>query len=132
EGVRLAHQWEEQAAWLSMHQRQNVAIAAIVEDLILAVSYFLVRKQFIQMRQFANDVRESEQKYRLLADNSTDLICRHDLAGKYLYASPAARPLLGVDADQMPGRAVTDLVHPDDRAAVQQCLASAAAGWRPV
>jgi len=40
EGLRLAHVWEEQAAWLSMHQRQNVAIAAIVEDLILAVSYF--------------------------------------------------------------------------------------------
>jgi PAS domain-containing protein len=30
-----------------------------------------------------------EQLYRLLADNATDVVTLHDLAGRYLYVSPS-------------------------------------------
>ncbi len=40
-------------------------------------------------------LRESEELYRLLSENSHDLICLHELHGNYLYLSPAVTDLLG-------------------------------------
>ncbi|MBL8165010.1 MAG: PAS domain S-box protein [Anaerolineae bacterium] len=59
---------------------------------------------------------ESERQYRLLAENSTDIITRFGLDGRILYVSPACKRLLGYDADDVIGKTVTDFLHPDDLA----------------
>jgi two-component system NtrC family sensor kinase len=69
-------------------------------------------------------LRDSEEKYRLLAENSTDMISRHDPAGVYLYASPACRRLLGYEPEELVGRLAYDLIHPDDHDAVARSHAS--------
>ncbi|MGI9648476.1 MAG: response regulator [Acidimicrobiia bacterium] len=60
----------------------------------------------------------SEQEFRLLAENSTDLITRHTPGGEYVYASPAAASLLGYQPEELIGTAVYDYIHPDDRSAL--------------
>jgi diguanylate cyclase (GGDEF)-like protein/PAS domain S-box-containing protein len=130
--VEQIREWEYRATLLALHQRRTVAVAALVEDMIIAVSYLLVRRHLSQVAQLAVEIRKSEQGYRLLADNSTDLISRHDLAGSFLYASPAARALLGVDSERLLGHPATEFVHPQDRPAVERAMSSAAAGWRPI
>jgi len=52
--------------------------------------------------------------FELLAESSTDLISRHDRDGTFLYASPAAATVVGVRPDELVGRNLADLVHPDD------------------
>lgn len=59
-------------------------------------------------------LRESEARYRLLADNTTDMISRETLTGRYLYVSPACRALLGYDPDDLHGRDSFDFVHVED------------------
>jgi diguanylate cyclase (GGDEF)-like protein/PAS domain S-box-containing protein len=59
---------------------------------------------------------ESEAHFRLLAENSTDVITRHLADGTCLYVSPALRDLLGREPAELEGRPATEFVHPEDRA----------------
>ncbi|MEP7137328.1 MAG: HD domain-containing phosphohydrolase [Chloroflexota bacterium] len=57
---------------------------------------------------------ENEAKFRLLAENSSDMISRHDAAGTFLYVSPACRTLFGYEPDELIGTSLTALIHPED------------------
>ncbi|MFZ6027149.1 MAG: PAS domain S-box protein [Chloroflexota bacterium] len=65
-------------------------------------------------------LRVSEAQFRLLAENSTDMITRHNLDGTYLYVSPACRGLLGYEPDELIGLSLFDFIHPEDRAQSRQ------------
>ena len=47
-----------------------------------------------------------EQLYRLLADNATDVVTLHDLAGHYLYVSPSVMTLGGYEPEDIIGQPV--------------------------
>lgn len=80
-----------------------------------------------ERRRLVQRLRESEQRYRLLADYSHDLIVRMRPDGTRVYVSPAARDVLGWEPEQMLGPC-QDQLHPDDREAqlrtLEQALAS--------
>ncbi|MDW8203139.1 MAG: ATP-binding protein, partial [Cyanobacteriota bacterium SKYGB_h_bin112] len=59
-------------------------------------------------------LRESEERFRLLAENSTDMIARLTPDGKCLYVSPACRTLLGYEPEELLGRSPYELFHPAD------------------
>jgi PAS domain S-box-containing protein len=59
--------------------------------------------------------RQSQEQYRLIAENTHDLICLLDSALKFLYASPSYARVLEQAPDQMLGQPADDLVHPGDR-----------------
>ena len=67
---------------------------------------------------------ESEAHFRLLAENSTDVITRHLADGTCLYASPALVDVLGRDPSELEGRLAIDFVHGDDRARLVAALVS--------
>src|SRR5260221_5091838 len=54
-------------------------------------------------------------RYRLLADNSTDMIVRVGLDGVRRYVSPASMSLYGYTPEEFIGTNALDAVHPDDR-----------------
>jgi PAS domain S-box-containing protein len=59
--------------------------------------------------------RENERLYRLLADNSSDLIVLADVDGVRRFISPAARALYGYEPEEMMGSNTFGAAHPDDR-----------------
>ncbi len=59
-------------------------------------------------------LNESEKLYRLISENSRDMICLHDPQGRYLYVSKAAKDLLGFTPEEMVGKNPYDFFHPDD------------------
>ncbi|MCT7958634.1 response regulator [Laspinema palackyanum] len=59
-------------------------------------------------------LRESEERYRLMAENSTDMISRHTPKGKFIYVSPACHSLLGYEPDELIGFNLYDFFHPED------------------
>ncbi|GFZ89695.1 sensor domain-containing diguanylate cyclase [Dyella caseinilytica] len=68
-------------------------------------------------------VRESELRYRMLADNSGDLVMRIRPSGERQYVSPSVKELLGWEVDDfMVPR--PDLIHPDDRERIAGVVAA--------
>jgi len=72
---------------------------------------------------------ESETRYRLLADNSSDLIVLVDLGGIRRFVSPSSRALYGYEPEEMLRSDMFGAAHPDDQpllaAAVEQLKSGA-------
>ena len=60
-------------------------------------------------------VRLSEDRFRSLIQNSSDVTMIIDQAGVFRYLSPAVEQLLGYRPVALVGRTATDYVHPDDQ-----------------
>jgi len=67
---------------------------------------------------------ESEAQFRLMAENSSDMISKHDTSGIFLYVSPACRTLLGYEPEELIGTSVTPLIHPEDANQLIELLAT--------
>ncbi|TVQ54769.1 MAG: PAS domain S-box protein [Phycisphaerales bacterium] len=77
-------------------------------------------RTWIQLALSEASIRESEQRYRVLAETSLDMISLHKADGTYSYASPACRELLGREPNDLVGLNPYELVHPDDREIVRE------------
>jgi PAS domain S-box-containing protein len=69
-----------------------------------------------EQHEVARRLAESQEKYRLLAENATDVVFRTDARGNITFASEGVERLLGYTPQQVEGAAAIDYVHPDDRA----------------
>lgn len=65
-------------------------------------------------------LRRSEEQYRLIAENTLDLISLVDVDGCFLYASPSHRTSLGYQPEELSGTEFIELVHPEDRPSLVQ------------
>lgn len=59
-------------------------------------------------------LRDSEARYRLVTDSSTDIILNVDRNGRLRFVSSSVHQLAGQRAEMLIGRPLTELVHPDD------------------
>ncbi len=67
-------------------------------------------------------LRDSEARYRLLADHTSDLILLDDSSGRHIYISPAVVPMLGYTIDEANAAGLRTLVHPEDIANLSATL----------
>ncbi len=66
------------------------------------------------------EAARASRLYRLITENTTDLISRHTPDGGFLDASPASWTLLGYWPEQLRGTPVRALLHPDDLGQMRQ------------
>ncbi len=57
----------------------------------------------------------SQNRFRALTENSSQLILELDSEGRILYANPRVGELLGFGAEMLQNRRLPDFIHPDDR-----------------
>jgi two-component system, cell cycle sensor histidine kinase and response regulator CckA len=67
-----------------------------------------------QVRRTTGHLIESEERYRLLAENARDIVSLRNGEGETLYLSPSGSVLLGYSNDELVTTPLEQLVHPDD------------------
>jgi len=95
----------------------------------IAAALVAFKQSLIQARQAEQVLRESEARYRLLAENVTDVIVELNLRGEITFITPASERVLGWPPQDLVGRRSLDLIHPDDVRRVEAAIeAHVAAG----
>ncbi len=59
-------------------------------------------------------LEQSERQFRLLSENSQDLITIFDTENRFQYLSPASFRILGYEPEELLGAKIESLLHPDD------------------
>ena len=105
------------------------AIFLACAALIAAFTQFLIRQA--ERREAAEAaVASSERRFRMLIEQSTDMITVVSPDGIVTYRSPSSAEVLGYAPEEVIARPLLDRVHPDDKAQVAAALKHVAAGPR--
>jgi PAS domain S-box-containing protein len=73
-------------------------------------------------KQSAQELHEMEDRFRLMVENSHDIMTVRDADGKVRYTSPSISRIMGYTQEQMVGSTGFELVHPDERSTVENAL----------
>ncbi|RAV99379.1 PAS domain S-box protein [Pseudochryseolinea flava] len=66
------------------------------------------------MKEATAKVEDSERQFRLLSENTSDMIVLTDLDTRYKYVSPSVKDILQYDPQELIGMQAVSLFHPDD------------------
>ena len=79
-------------------------------------------RDLTQQKRMENALKESEEKYRLLVENQTDMVVKFDPEGKVLFASPSYCEVLGRTEESIMGSNFLPLVHQEDQKKTHRAL----------
>jgi PAS domain S-box-containing protein len=73
----------------------------------------------LRMKETEAALLESERRFRILTETTSDWLWEVDAAGAYTYASPKVRDLLGYDPEELIGKTPFDLMPPEEASRVR-------------
>jgi PAS domain S-box-containing protein len=103
----------------SVVRNSNREIAYFIEKIIDITTTKMIEEQNKVLIEENNRNRNiqlytAENLYRLLANNTIDLVCLHDLDMTFQYVSPSVKALIGYTPESMIGKTPMDYAHPKD------------------
>jgi PAS domain S-box-containing protein len=99
----LHHWWVHKFPILSSHGRTFTA----------GIGFDITEK-----KKAEEALAESEKRYRLISENTKDIICLHHTDSSFIYVSPSVLSILGYDAGELIGKTPYDFLHHEDREAL--------------
>lgn len=90
------------------------SVTLIKDESGVPFAIIAVNRDITEQKQAESVLRESEARYRLLAENISDMIIKFDPDGTLTFVTPSSYALLGYLPEELVGRGASDIVHPDD------------------
>lgn len=84
--------------------------------------YISIRTDITKKKELEEEIKKSNEKYRLITENSSDLIALMKKDGTFLYVSPSFKPLFSKDLIEIENSNFFDWVLPKDLKSVKQQL----------
>lgn len=103
-----------QFAWLSVSGRR------IIDSNQQLIGYVGSGREVQREHDIRQALEESEARYRLLAENSSDVVSVGDAGGRLKWVSDAVTTLLGWKLEDLSGTLFHDLIHPADLGAYEE------------
>jgi diguanylate cyclase (GGDEF)-like protein/PAS domain S-box-containing protein len=118
--LQIAIETEDKwAQVVALRARNELLAAAILATTAILILFLRLKRQehIGQLEETERTaLRESEERFRALTEQSTDIIVIADPSGRIKYASPSVQTVLAVHGDGLVGTNMIDRVHPDDLA----------------
>ena len=73
-------------------------------------------------KRIEEDLKKSEENYRLIVENETDLVVKIDREGRFLFVSPSYCKTFGKTEEELLGKKFMPLVHEDDQEATRKAM----------
>ncbi len=108
----ITHNKQSEAEMNKINQKIALELNDCLE--LFYINNALLVKSLAVSEQLEKNLRESELRFHLLAENATDMISRHAPDGTYLYVSPSSKTLLGYSPEELIGKNANKFVHYDD------------------
>jgi len=72
------------------------------------------------LKEAQSQLEESEAKYKLISENSSDCICLQELTGEFVFVSPSSIDVLGYTPDELSILNFEDFIHEDYRKTIKE------------
>jgi len=90
-------------------QKKEVEVTFFISSKDSGNNYIVLCADVTQKKEFERSLRVSEERFRSLVQNATDLICNINEQGKILYANPAFLNKLGLTQQELSEKKLQDL-----------------------
>ena len=84
-----------------------------------------VSRDVTERREIEEALKESEERFRALVQNASDLITILEADGTVRYDSPAVERMLGYEPDERVGTSAFDYIHPEEVSPVKRTFSEA-------
>lgn len=103
-------------------------VGGLISVMVGALVWALARTRagaFALAEAATSNLQRSEEQFRTVVQNLSDIVLLLDEAGTVRYASPSVRTLLGWSSSEVVGTSVFDGMHPGDETAVREAMVDA-------
>ncbi len=122
EEQRLLIERSERAAGTKARLVTVLGVGSLVMIALILLSLFTVQRDLAELTELSNELAVTEEKFRKLADQASDLVRLMGPDGVTTYVSPSVRRLLGYSPEELMALSSETFTHPDDRPSVSAQL----------
>jgi diguanylate cyclase (GGDEF)-like protein/PAS domain S-box-containing protein len=127
---RVLEQRKAQAGRAETTALWGVGVGSILTVAFALLSFLTVQRDVDELKRTADELARSEEYYRLLTEQGSDLVRLMSLDGRVTYVSPSVHHLLGYTVEEYLSLEPHALLHPEELETKEQMIASVRRGER--